>query len=107
MYKEAIFRLHTVIYYGIFSKVRICSLNTHHKVKKCLKTAWIEIKLFKAKTKGFALHKNLDGYKKYMSCLCETVTDTFRILGEIRSLTVFCNEVRFKVIFGSISCLKS
>jgi hypothetical protein len=76
-------------------------------MKKCLKTAWIEITLFKAKTKGFALHRNLDAYTKYMSCLCETVTDMLRILGEIRSLTVFCNEeVRFKVIFGSISYLK-
>jgi hypothetical protein len=77
-------------------------------VKKCLKTTWIKITLFKTKTKGFALHRNLDSYTKYISCLFETVTDMFRILGEIRSLTVFCNEdVRFKVIYGSISYLNA
>jgi len=34
MYKEFIIRHKTVRYYGIFSKVSICSLNTYHKVKK-------------------------------------------------------------------------
>jgi hypothetical protein len=75
-------------------------------VKKCLKTAWIKITLFETKTKGFALHRNLEPYTKYISSLCETVIDMFRILGEIRSLTVFCNEVRFKVVYGSVSYLK-
>ena len=107
MYKEFIIWLKPVLYYGIFSKVSICSLNTYHKVKKCLKTTWIKITLFKTKTKGFALHRNLDAYTEYISCLCETVTDMFRILGKIRILTVFCNEeVWFKVIYGSISYLK-
>lgn len=81
MYKELIIRRQLVLYYGIFSKVSICSLNTHHKVRKCLKTVWIKITLFKSKTKGFALHRNLDLYTKFISCLCETVTDMFRILG--------------------------
>jgi hypothetical protein len=91
MYKELIIWRQTVLYYGIFSKVNICSLNTQDKVKICLKTAWLKTTLFRTKTKGFVLHRNLDAYTKYISCLCETVTDMFRNLGEIRILTVFRN----------------
>jgi hypothetical protein len=72
MYKELIIRRQAVLYYGIFSKVRICSLRTQDKVKKCLKTAWIKIRLFKTKSKGFVLHRNFNAYSKYayISCLC-------------------------------------
>ena len=59
MYKELVIRRQTVLYDGIFSKVSICSLNTQDKVKKCLKTGWIKITLFKIKTKRLCTPQKL------------------------------------------------